>query len=93
MDDEKPIAGTPFTNAAHAPMIFFDGAPTMAAFNGIIAVTLSASFYEVGANGQVDTQRSVVAHLRTNLAGVRILRDSIDKVMLLAQQTETASKN
>lgn len=92
-DEVKLTPAPPFTVEPQAPMIFFDGAPTMATFNGIIALSLSAAFYEAGSDGQVKVSQAVVAHLRTNIVGAKVLREAIDKALLLAQPTETAAKN
>ena len=87
-DDTKPIPTIPFVERLRAPVIFFDGAPTMAAFNGIIALTVSAAFYEPGADGQLNIEQGTVAHLRTNIVGAKLLRDALDKALLLAQPVE-----
>ena len=45
MADEPKPALTPIINSGDAPVIFFDAAPTMAAFNGVVAISLTAMIY------------------------------------------------
>lgn len=78
-----------YSDSNSADFIFFDGAPTFAAYNGLIAITLSAARY-VPDGSKVAVDGVVTAHLRTNIQGALSLRKSIDDALLLARPTEGA---
>lgn len=67
----------------HAGFQFFDSAPAFAGYNGLIAVTLTATRYIPGPE-KVSIDSVVVGHLRTNIQGAISLRDAINSALLLA---------
>ncbi len=75
-------------DVGRAPVIFFDAAPTFGSFNGIVAVTLSAALQSLQNDGKVKVENHVVAHLRTNVEGIRSLKAAIDGVLLAIEPTE-----
>lgn len=80
--------------SANAPFIYFEEVPTFGHMAGIIRMTLDAiRIYPGETPGTVRTDRVLVAHLRTNLIGARMLRDALDKALLMANPPETGSRN
>ena len=80
--------------SAMAPFIYFEEVPTFGHMSGIIRITLDAiRIYPGDAPNSVKTDRVLVAHLRTNLIGARMLRDALDKALLMANPPETESRN
>jgi hypothetical protein len=69
--------------SAHAPFLYFDGAPTFGCHNGIVNVTLDAVRFMV-AEQQARQDRVVVAHLRMSVPAALLLKDAIEKALLLA---------
>ena len=80
--------------SALAPIIYFEEVPTFGHMSGIIRVTLDAiRIYPDKMPNTVKTDRVLVAHLRTNLIGARMLRDALDKALLMANPPETGARN
>ncbi len=80
--------------SAMAPFIYFEEVPTFGHMSGIIRITLDAiRIYPGEAPNTVKTDRVLVAHLRTNLIGAKMLRDALDKALLMANPPETGSRN
>ena len=67
-----------------APIIYFDGVPTIGFNNGIVSLLLAVGLILPTKGGQVLGQSVAVAHLRCNAAAALQLRNSIDKALLLA---------
>jgi hypothetical protein len=78
--------------SANAPMIFFDGAPTMGNFNGIMHIALSALRF-MPADGRAVGDAMIVAHLRTNREGLMALKSAIEKIELMLQPVPEGAKN
>lgn len=76
-----------------ADFIFFDEAPNFAAYNGLVAITLTAIRYLPGADGQPVADVVATGHLRTNIEGALSLRTAIDHALLIAAPAETDSEN
>ena len=74
-------------DAPSAPIIYFDGVPTLGFNNGIVNLMLAVGLILPTKGGQVLGQSVAVAHLRCNAAAALQLRDSIDRVLLLAAPT------
>ena len=93
--DTNPKEGTapPLVDVAHAPLIFFEGIPAFGTLNGVINVTLSTHRTLVGPEGIPATEQVVVAYLRGSVPAARILRDAIDKALLLAEPTGEGKAN
>jgi len=69
--------------SAHAPFLYFDGAPTFGYNNGIVNITLEALRYMVV--GKTPTRdRVVVAHLRMSLPAAMSLKAALEGALLLA---------
>ena len=88
MADEPKPALTPIINSGDVPVIFFDAAPTMAAFNGVVAISLTAMIYTPTGEGKPNLEQKVVAHLRTNIQGAKALQAAVEGALLLAQPVE-----
>jgi len=78
--------------SAHAPFVFFDAAPTMGHFNGIIHIALSALRF-MPTEGRAVGDAVMVAHLRTNLEGLKSLKAAIVKVELMLEPVPESQKN
>jgi hypothetical protein len=72
----------------HAPLVFFDAAPVYSTYNHMVSITLSVSRTLPDREGGVTTDNIAIAYLRTNLEGATALRNSLDKALLLAAETE-----
>jgi hypothetical protein len=78
--------------SAHAPIIFFDGAPTMGHYNGVAHITLAAMRFLPGPD-RVIADNVIVAHLRMNMPALMALKDAIAKIELLAEPVPEGKKN
>jgi len=83
----------PVSDTAHAPFIFYDGAPVSGYINGVISLTLSANRTYVGPGGVIMNDQVVVAYLRGNIQAAVSLRTAIDNALLLAAPTTEGSAN
>jgi hypothetical protein len=92
--DARPKEGVviPVSDTAHAPFIFFEGAPAFGFTNGVVNITLSANRTWVGSGGVVNDQ-VVVAYLRGNIPAALSLRQAIDSALLLAAPTQEGKAN
>jgi hypothetical protein len=71
-----------------APIIYFDATATFATAHGIVGVSLAAhTSLPTGGNMPV-SQPVLVAHLRCSLAAATDLRDTLNRVLLLAAKHE-----
>lgn len=78
--------------SANAPYIFFDEIGSFGSYNGIAHMSLEALRF-MGVDGQLRTDRVVVAHLRMNLVALKGLKDTISKIELLAEPVPEGAKN
>lgn len=88
-DDPKPAA--PVVNYVardQAPLIFFDEAPFLGTYNGIVSVTLTAAFNQPGPEGKPQLNNAVVGYLRSNLQGAIALRAALDQAIFAAMPTD-----
>jgi hypothetical protein len=83
----------PLTDVPHAPLIFFEGTPGFGFVSGVISITLTAHRTLVGAGGKLTTDQLVVAYLRGSVPAARILRDALDRALLLAAPTGEGKAN
>lgn len=72
----------------HAPVIFFDGAPTFSLTDGIVGFTLTTGHHLPLAGNQTRTEAVVAAHLRCSIPAARRFYDALGKVLLLAAKPE-----
>jgi hypothetical protein len=70
--------------SAHAPFLYFDGAPTFGHNHGIINITLEALRYMSVAN-KPTRDRVIVAHLRMSIPAALSLKAAIEGALLLAR--------
>lgn len=93
--DTRPKEGVviPISDTAHAPFIFYEGAPAFGFINGVVNITLSASRTWVGSEGGVVNDQVVVAYLRGNIPAALSLRQAIDSALLLAAPTQEGKAN
>ncbi|HMK88356.1 MAG TPA: hypothetical protein VK446_01800 [Methylocystis sp.] len=93
---EKRSSVIPFELAleasANAPFIYFEKIPNFGFNHGIVNITLEALRY-TAQEGNVVTDRVIVAHLRTNAQGLASLKNAIEGIQLLAQKTEPGRPN
>lgn len=80
------------SDVAHAPIVFFESAPTCGTFAGIIRVTLCALRTLPTADGGVKNDVIVTGYLRCSVAGAVDLRNALDKALLLAAPTNGQSQ-
>jgi uncharacterized membrane protein len=74
-------------DAAHAPVIYFEGVPTLGFNNGIMNLMLAVGLVLPTSDGNTLTEPVAVAHLRCNVVAAIALKDALDKVLLLATPT------
>lgn len=67
----------------HAPVLFFDGAPTSGNINGTVSVTLVAG-RQLGHVGGTKMDFVAVGFLRCSIAGAIELRNALDNALALA---------
>ena len=100
-NDNKPAAELPAAKveagvsedaSANAPFILFDEISGFGSYNGIAHMTLEALRF-MNVNGKLRTDRVAVAHLRMNLVALKVLKDTIAKIELLAQPVPEGPKN
>ncbi len=84
---DKTAPPIPFVDRDRAPVIFFDQSPTGAFANGIVSLTLSTDVFSTAADGSVFTEHAIVAHLKTSVAGLKSIREMLDKALLMAEPT------
>lgn len=84
----RPARSPAAADAPHAPVIFFDGAPTLSVRDGVIGFTLTASHHLPLAGGQTSTEAVVAAHLRCSVPAARQFHDALGKALLLAAKPE-----
>lgn len=75
-------------DVGRAPVVFFDAVPSFGGFNGIIGLALSAALQVPGNDGKSKVESHVVAHLRTNVEGIKALRAAIDGALLAMEPTQ-----
>ena len=91
--DDTPTLPTA-VDRPHAPIVYFEIAPTFGHMNGMISVTLCSSVQLPEPDGvKVRNDMVAVAYLRSNIEGARLLRDALDKALLAAQPTDTVAQN
>jgi len=86
------IGGVSALASAHAPFLYFDGAPNFGWNAGVINVTLEAARFHSTLDG-VFADRVSVAHLRMNIPAAVALRDALNGALLLAQPSKSEAKN
>jgi hypothetical protein len=72
----------------HAPIIYFEGAPSFGINNGIINVTLAVARHLPDGQGGVAQDVIAIAYLRCNLPAAMELRKALDDAILLGAKTE-----
>lgn len=78
----------PVQDLPSAPIIFFEICPTLGNNGGIVNVMLAAGVVMPGPNNQIESIPVAVAHLRCTVASAIILRDTIDKALLIGAQVQ-----
>lgn len=71
-------------NIATAPIIFFDNAPLLGAFAGVIEAELSARVLAPQPDGSVKAEAVCVGHLRCSPQAAQSLIDALQKALDLA---------
>ena len=80
--------------SAHAPFLFFEQASALGCADSIVRVTLEAiRIYPAHDGPGVTAERVITAHLRMSVPAAQSLRHAIDSALLLAQPTESDTKN
>jgi hypothetical protein len=70
-------------DAAHAPVIYFDGAPNFGCNNGVVNVTLAVTRHLANANGNIDFDVVAAAFLRCSIPAAIDLRNALNDALLL----------
>jgi hypothetical protein len=78
--------------SAGAPVIYVDSIPTFGYYNGIAHMTLGVIRFMPGPQTVV-SDSMVVGHLRMNMAALRDLKATIEKIELLAKPVPEGAKN
>jgi hypothetical protein len=79
-------------NAAAAPFIYFDGAPSMGAQNGLVEVELCARAVMPKEDGAVYSDMVCVAHLRCSLVAAANLRDALTRALDMVNDANLAAR-
>lgn len=80
----EKVASRPVSDPHGAPFIFYESAPIFGYLNGTINLTLSVNRPVINAEGVVVSYEVAAVHLRGNVLAARLLKDSLDKALLLA---------
>lgn len=78
--------------ATEAPVIFFEAVTTFGTRNGVANMTLEGGMHFLF-DGQSQVESRVVAHLRLPMASIAHIRETLDKIELLAQPPASGEKN
>jgi hypothetical protein len=81
---DKPKVTALMKNAATAPMIYFDGAPTLGLSNSVVEIDLSARVMNLYPENRVMTDNVCVAHLKCSIEAAVTLREAINKALAMA---------
>src|SRR4051812_10262634 len=81
---EQPANPVAFVDTAHAPVIYFDAAPTFGFRNGVGNITLAAARHVPAPDGKIQTDGVIVAHLRFSAQAALGLQHAINSALLLA---------
>lgn len=76
----------------HAPIVYFEGAPTFGCNNGIVNVTLAASRNLLDGTAVVHDVVAV-ASLRCNVQAAIALRDALNDALLIGAPSEGGTAN
>ncbi len=89
MADNDDVSRSPMSFVAigseRAPFVYLDGVMGMGSTFGEIQLELAANTVVPIGDGETRTEAVITAHLRCSQAAARILRDSIDKALALAE--------
>jgi hypothetical protein len=91
MSAPKPTPAPLLKNAAAAPFVYFDAAPTLGLNNAVVSVELAAQITLPKPDQQVQTDLVCVAHLRCSLNAAMNLREALDKAIAMANGGEGSS--
>ena len=75
----------------HAPIVFFDEAPTFGNNGHVVNVLLCAYRNMPDANQVIETDLLVTAHLRCSIGAAVALRNALNDALLLGAKTEGGS--
>lgn len=70
-----------------APIIHFDTVSAFSQRHGIVSVSLSVNIVSEIKDNKAINENFMIAHLRTSLVGAQLLRDTLDKALLLSMPT------
>jgi hypothetical protein len=87
-DTTAPQSFIPVEGMIEAPIIFFEVCPTLGNNGGLINIMLATSLIEPSPDGRVASRVKAVAHLRMTGGAAIVLRDTIDKALLLGVPVE-----
>lgn len=85
---DKPKVLPLMKNTATAPMIYFDGAPTLGLSNSVVEIDLSARVMNLYQGDRVTTDTLCVAHLKCSIEAAVQLRTAINKALAMAKYEE-----
>jgi hypothetical protein len=73
------------SDGPHAPFVFYDAVVAQGLLGGVVTATLSAGRMVPDDGGNVHNIPTIVAYLRTNLAGAQALHDALGQVIAMSQ--------
>jgi hypothetical protein len=77
----------PIRDKPRAPIIFFERAPMSGYADGIVSITLGASYPQIRPSGEVRREAVIAAHLKCSIQAAVNLRDAIDNALSRAPQS------
>jgi hypothetical protein len=91
-DDAPQLPVSVPVNSERAPFLYFDGVMTYASTAGQVQLELGANTAVPTADGGIRSEVVITAHLRCSQAAARILRDSIDKALAIAERAADGAR-
>lgn len=82
-----PKPGLVVKDTGHAPIIYFDVAPTFSNGNGVIGITLAAGRHLMDGT-QVTNDVVAVAYLRCSVPVATALKTALERALLLGAKAE-----
>jgi hypothetical protein len=82
---DQPVHVQPSViNAVGAPTLIIDGCPNFGVYDGICSMTVGTAVRTAMTDESVRTDLVVIAHLRFGIQTAKVLKETLDKVILMA---------
>ena len=85
---EQAASSTSQRDAATAPFVYFDLAPTYGVLGGAVQIELASRIMIQNPDGGVDVKFITTTHLRCSQAAAEHLRDAINAALKLLEQPQ-----